>query len=229
VSADVLVNSGQLHADGPAGGQINIQARNVLNAGPVTANAAAPGSNGGAVHIAFTEAYVATTAAVVSASSSAGPGGEVTVDGGSTGRLYSSGGHLVTGLVGGAVDLVGRQVVLSAATVDASGQSGGGSVQIGGVVHEGNAVPVYADTVTVTSASTIRADALRTGGGGRVSIRADQRTAFTGSVSARGGLAGGPGGSIDVSGKGDLNYGGSVDAGAPLGTARYSSIPRTSP
>jgi len=132
LSADVFVNSGQLHADGRVGGQINVQARNILNAGPITANGAAAGGAGGQVRIAFTGAYVATTAAVVSADSAAGPGGHLTIDGGSQGHLFTSGRHQATGSVGGAVDLFGRDIVLSAATVDASGQAGGGAVRIGG-------------------------------------------------------------------------------------------------
>jgi hypothetical protein len=71
----------------------------VLNAGPITADGTGLGGSGGHVHIAFTGAYVATTAAVISASSAAGPAGHVTIDGGSTGRLYSSGRHQATGAV----------------------------------------------------------------------------------------------------------------------------------
>src|SRR5262249_36641565 len=89
VSADVFVNSGQLPADGPTGGHIDIQARNILNGGPITADSAAPGVQGGQVHLAFTGASVASAAALLSASSASGPGGQVSIDGGSTGHLFS--------------------------------------------------------------------------------------------------------------------------------------------
>ena len=217
VTAGVFVNSGQLHADGATGGHINVQAGNVLNAGPITADSTGPGANGGQVYIGFTGAYVATTAAVLSASSAAGPGGQLTIEGGSTGHLFSSGRHVATGSVGGAVALFGRDVVLDGATVDTSGTIGGGLVRIGGDVQGSNSAVGNAQTVTVTSASTIRADAQQSGNGGRVSIWADQSTAFDGLVSARGGSAGGAGGLIDVSGQGNLNYAGSADAGARLG------------
>ncbi|HLJ93286.1 MAG TPA: hypothetical protein VKU02_08860 [Gemmataceae bacterium] len=217
IAADVFVNSGQLHADGPSGGQIDIQANKILNAGPITAEATGPSMNGGQVHIAFTDSYVATTAAVISAGSATGRSGSLTVNGGSTGRLYSSGRHMATGSVGGSIDLLGREVVLSGATVDASGERGGGSVRIGGDVQARDPSFANTQTVTITPASTIRADAVRSGAGGRVSIWADQSTSFAGSVSARGGPAGGSGGLIEVSGKGDLTYAASADASAPSG------------
>ena len=217
VAAGVFVNSGQLHADGATGGQINVQAGNILNAGPITADSTGPGAIGGQVHIGFTGAYVATTAAVLSASSAAGPGGQLTIDGGSTGHLFSSGRHVATGSVGGAVDLFGRDIVLDGATVDASGEMGGGTVRLGGDVQGDNPGVGNAQTVTVTSASTIRADAQQSGSGGRVVVWADQTTAFDGIVSARGGSGGGAGGFIELSGQGNLSYGGSADAGARLG------------
>jgi hypothetical protein len=217
VAADTFVNSGQLHADGLAGGQINVQARNILNAGPITAEASAAGSAGGEVHIAFTGAYIATAAAVVSASSAAGPAGDLTIDGASTGRLYSSGRHQATGSVGGAVDLFGREIILSAAAVDASGQAGGGAVRIGGDFSAREPAGQNAQTVTVTAASTIRADDQQSGSGGQVLVWSEQSTAFDGAVSVRGGPHGGAGGFIDMSGKGNLSYGGTADAGATLG------------
>jgi hypothetical protein len=217
VSAAVFVNSGQLHADGAIAGRIRVDAENILNAGPITAENTAANGNGGQVHISFTSSYIATTAAVVSASSATVAGGQLTIDGGGTGRLYSSGRHLVTGSVGGSVDLLGREIILAGATVDASGEAGGGSVRIGGDFHGRNPAVVNSQTVKVTPASTIRADASRKGSGGRVFVWADRTTEYQGTVSARGGSAGGSGGFIEVSGHGDLKYGGMADAGAPLG------------
>jgi hypothetical protein len=217
IAADRFVNSGQLHADGPSGGQINIQAGNVLNAGPITADGTGPDGNGDRVRVGFTHAYVGTTAGVLSVSGAAGQAGNLTIDGGSTGHLFSSGRQLATGSVGGAIDLLGRDIVLAGATVDASGPEGGGSVDLGGVVQGSNLPVVDAQTVTVTPASTIRADAKQSGNGGRVFVDAKQFTAFAGTVSARGGPVGGSGGLMEMSGNGDLRYGGLADAGAPSG------------
>jgi hypothetical protein len=220
VAAGVFVNSGQLHADG---GQLLVHSAKVLEAGRLTAD------GGGSVRVEFTDSYIDTTAAVASAS-----GGSVTIDGGGTGRLFSSGSFRATGPNGGSVDLFGREVVLDGATVDASGEAGGGSVRVGGDFQGRTVGPVFnrpgvggqvanlphsnAQTVTVTGATTLWADALGQGNGGRVIVWADQQTTFAGSVSARGG-AGGVGGFIEVSAKGQLNYSGSADAGAPHGTA----------
>src|SRR5262249_16957278 len=132
VAAEVFVNSGQIRADGSSGGQVLISARNILNAGAITADGSGKG-DGGAVRIAFASSYIHTVGAVTSASgSAAGHGGELTIDGGAAGRLFSSGAFHATGAVGGSVGLFGREVVLDGGTVNASGESGGGSVRIGG-------------------------------------------------------------------------------------------------
>jgi hypothetical protein len=189
VSADVFVNAGQVHADGSSGGQVRVQARNILNAGPITADGTSSGADGGAVHLGFTESYVGTTAGLTSARGA--HGGSVVLDGDATGHLFSSGQHLVTGSVAGTVDLFGRDIVLSGATVDAAGEVGGGAVRIGGDFRGSNPARVNADTVTVTPATTIRADALHSGDGGRVFVGANQTASFGGIVSARGGPVGG--------------------------------------
>src|SRR5439155_9222225 len=71
--------------------------------------------------------------------------------------------------------------------------------------------------VRVTPATTVGADAVRTGAGGHVLAGADRSTTFDGTVSAKGGPAGGSGGFIEVSVHGDLSYAGSADASARLG------------
>src|SRR5207244_9856367 len=139
---------------------------------------------------------LATAAADVSVRNAAGPAGQLTIDGGNTGRLYSSGRHSATGSVGGSVDLFGREVLLVGATVDASGEASGGPVHIGSDFQSRNPTVWNAQTITVTGATTLRADALRHGNGGQVSIWADGDTSFAGTVSARGGPMGGAGGFI---------------------------------
>jgi hypothetical protein len=221
VAAARFVNSGQLHADGPSGGQIDVQAGDVLNAGPVTANGTA--GPGGTVQIAFTDSYIDTTTALTTANGAGGAGGQVVLDSGSNGHLFSSGRQQATGSSGGTVDLLGQEVVLDGGTVDASGQNGGGSISVGHVSnvpaaagHVGN-VPHDAQAVMVTPTTTLRADAVASGAGGRVLVWSEQSTAFDGTVSAQGGAAGGAGGFIELSGHGNLDYGGAADAGAPRG------------
>jgi hypothetical protein len=216
VQAGLLVHVGQIHADGVVGGQVLLQAERVLDAGPVTADGAA---GGGRVRWAFTDSFEGTVAALSAGDGGAGPGGVVQLDGGRTGRLFSSGTERATGSAGGGIDLLGREVTLVGATLDASGQSGGGSVRVGGDLHGANPQLSNAQSVSVSASTAIRANGVGRGDGGRVIVWADGHTVFRGSVSARGGPGGGSGGLIEVSGHGDLEYAGSADAGAAKGPA----------
>ena len=216
VIADKISNTGQLRADGQTGGRIDVQARNILNAGSITADGTQ--GPGGTVSIAFTGAYIDTVAALTTANSgSSGQGGHVVLNGGTTGRLFSSGRQQAMASVGGSVDLLGREIVLDGGAVDVSGETGGGAIRVGGDFHGRNPTVANAATVTVTPATTLRADALKIGDGGRVAVWSDAGTEFQGTVSARGGQAGGPGGFIEVSARGSLAYGGSANAGARRG------------
>jgi hypothetical protein len=67
--------------------------------------------------------------------------------------------------------------------------------------------------------STITADAITNGSGGKVIVWSDNTTRFYGNVSARGGVQAGDGGFTEVSGKKDLVFGGYVDLRAPSGRA----------
>jgi hypothetical protein len=237
VESAVFVNSGQLHADGLIGGQIFVSAGKVLNGGSISADGS---GQGGSVRVAFTDSYIDTSAAVTSADGGKGepgalaPGGFVTIDGGVTGHLFSSGTFQATGSSGGQVDLFGREIELVGASVDASGEAGGGSIRIGGDFHSNvgqvanlpafggqasNAPLTNAQTVTVTAATSLRADARSDGPGGRVVVWTDEDTTFDGSVSARGGPASGNGGFIEISGLGNLDYAGTADTSAPAGKA----------
>ena len=71
---------------------------------------------GGAVQVGFSASYIDTAAAVTTADGAAA-GGRVSIDGGSNGRLFSSGHFDANGASGGAVDLFGQEIELVAATV----------------------------------------------------------------------------------------------------------------
>jgi hypothetical protein len=90
-TAPVFVNTGQIHADGAAGGDISIRAGNMLNAGQITADGTA--APGGAVQIQYSGSYIDSAPALVSANGAAGPGGQVIIAGGSTGHFFASGRH----------------------------------------------------------------------------------------------------------------------------------------
>ena len=111
-------------------------------------------------------------------------------------------------------DLIG---LLDSAEIDASGSEGGGTVLIGGDYQGKGEVPTASRTY-VSPESTIKADAIENGDGGKVIVWADERTGFYGDISARGGVEGGDGGFAEVSGH-ELVYRGHTDLSAPQGEA----------
>lgn len=119
--------------------------------------------------------------------------------------------------IGGSVNVVGNQVGLVGANINASGLTGGGIVRVGGDYQGQGTLPNAAQTI-VSPDTTINADAIQSGDGGRVIIWSDQSTQFFGNISARGGATAGNGGLVEVSGKENLLYRGNVNTTAPNGT-----------
>ncbi|MBV8659775.1 MAG: filamentous hemagglutinin N-terminal domain-containing protein [Burkholderiales bacterium] len=121
---------------------------------------------------------------------------------------------------GGRIDVFGPQVIVNGgAQVDASGQSGGGTIRIGGDFHGANTAVPNAVNTYVGNGAFIKANAIQTGNGGRVAVWADQQTAMYGHIFAQGGVQGGDGGFVETSGKQYLDFRGLVDLRAPKGTA----------
>jgi filamentous hemagglutinin family protein len=119
---------------------------------------------------------------------------------------------------GGAIVVTGKSIALDGgASLDASGATGGGTVNVGGGWQGKDAAIANATTVTADASVTLRADATGSGDGGKVVAWSDGTTTFAGRTSARGGAQGGDGGDIEVSGKGELHYSGRADALAPNG------------
>ena len=116
----------------------------------------------------------------------------------------------------GTVQVSGDRVALLDATIDASGHTAGGTVLIGGDYQGQGTLPTASRTL-VNQDSTIGADALEQGDGGRVIVWGNETTSFHGNISARGGSHSGDGGFVEVSGKDTLDFQGSVDTAAPNG------------
>ena len=145
------------------------------------------------------------------------------------------GGNDVTTLVAGKLDAAGRtpettggEVILSGrkvgltetASIDVSGEGGGGKALIGGDFQGTPPIPTFrpAEFTSVAAGATVNADAKTKGDGGLVVAWADQATSFRGNASARGGASGGNGGLIETSGKIGLDVDGiSIDASAVKG------------
>ena len=133
------------------------------------------------------------------------------------GTAIASGILDTTGLMGGSVTVVGDRVSLLHATVNASGDTGGGTVRIGGDLTGQATLP--GSTLTyVDAGSAIAADAWQTGDGGTVILWSDDTTGFFGEIAAQGGAGGGDGGFVEVSGARSLVFDGTVNTTAPLGT-----------
>ncbi|NEO84389.1 MAG: CHAT domain-containing protein [Spirulina sp. SIO3F2] len=122
----------------------------------------------------------------------------------------------VSGAQGGEIAVLGQNVGLVEAMLDASGATDGGTIRVGGEYHGQGGLPNATYTV-VDAASSLYADAGIFGDGGRVIVWADQNTRFGGQVSAEGGLFGGDGGFIEVSGKETLAFTGTASTYAAFG------------
>jgi filamentous hemagglutinin family protein len=120
------------------------------------------------------------------------------------------------GKTGGNVYVLGNKVGLIGANINASGTNGGGQVLVGGDYRGQGTVPNSSRTSGDRN-TTIKADALLSGNGGRVILWGDRITGFSGSISARGGSLSGNGGLAEVSGKQDLIFTGNADLTAAKG------------
>ncbi|MEM9088040.1 MAG: CHAT domain-containing protein [Cyanobacteria bacterium P01_F01_bin.53] len=132
------------------------------------------------------------------------------------GSAIASGVLSTVGEVGGNINVLGDRVTLNNASLDTSGNYQGGLIRVGGD-YKGNG-PVYnASQTNIDLTSTLNADALDSGDGGRVIVWSDEITSFLGQINAQGGLEGGNGGFAEVSGKRQLAFNGSADLRALQG------------
>ncbi|MEQ9355617.1 CHAT domain-containing protein [Coleofasciculus chthonoplastes] len=118
--------------------------------------------------------------------------------------------------IGNEINVIGKKVGLLSANLDASGINGGGTVRIGGDYQGEGAIP-NADITFISEDSTINADALTDGNGGRIIVWADESSRFYGTLTARGGSESGNGGFAEISGKNYLDYAGTVNLSAMQG------------
>ena len=206
------LNLGTLSADS---GRIDMAAALVRNTGIVAANSAVVGEHGEI-------RLVATKDVTLDAGSTTTANG---LSGGNVLVQAQNGTNLISGTVeakgssgtGGTVQALGVRVgVIGNGVIDASGDTGGGTVLFGGDAHGANPNVQNAQQAFIGSNGVIRADAGTTGDGGRVVVWSDQYTQFYGSISARGGSQSGNGGFVETSGA-TLNATGRVDTRAPNG------------
>lgn len=127
---------------------------------------------------------------------------------------------------GGKITVAGQgsNVALLNAQLTAAGNTGGGTILVGGDYLGGTTGTNRLDrtfnagNLFINAGTTLNANALNQGNGGTVINWADNSTRFYGQVSARGGTVYGNGGFVEVSGKQYLDFQGRVDTTAPNGT-----------
>ena len=134
-----------------------------------------------------------------------------------TGTLDASGKE--SGQLGGNIQVMGEWVaLLDNAFIDVSGDLGGGTALIGGD-YQGKGLYPNAQKTYFSVDSSITADAISSGDGGKVVLWSDDATYFKGSISAKGGSSKGDGGFVEVSSKNYLDFNGSVDVASSNGNA----------
>jgi len=186
---DQAINLGQIVAQS---GRVGIYGSLVKQRGLVSADSAAVGAAGQIVFKAS---------------------GDLLLEAGS---LTSASGGVGTG---GTIHLLGERVALTGnARVDASGETGGGTVLAGGDYRGRNPDILNAKQLYMSGDAVISADALGAGNGGKVIAWSDGNTRVYGSISARGGAQSGDGGFVETSGH-VLDMQGRVDTRAANGRA----------
>ena len=167
-------------------------------------------------------ASVVNSSGLIRATSLVERNGTILLDGGDSGIVSVSGtldaSGQEPGQTGGAVQMLGEKVGLFAgASINVSGDAGGGTALIGGDFQGKNPAIANAQFTYVDKNATITADALTNGNGGRVIVWSDHTTRFAGAISAKGGSQSGDGGFVEVSGKTNLGFTGTAVTSAPHG------------
>ncbi|MEQ8385868.1 MAG: hypothetical protein RH949_26270 [Coleofasciculus sp. A1-SPW-01] len=214
LTSTFLENRGQIQADGERGGSLNIKVSNFLDTGVLSATGSA--GDGGTIQVDYQGTVIQTASALTTVTGNE-KAGRIRFQGG---RVLTTSGNLqAQGEFGGEIQLFGERLQLLGTQVNASGNQGGGEILVGGD-YQGNTVGAEnAEYTVVNHGTTLQADGLTVGDGGKVIVWADGETDFYGSLTARGGELGGNGGVLEVSGKESLVFGGLGDASAVNGVA----------
>ncbi|NER23451.1 MAG: CHAT domain-containing protein [Symploca sp. SIO1C2] len=128
------------------------------------------------------------------------------------GTTLISGNLDVSSSLGGNINILGNQIGLVGATIDASGIYGGGNIRIGGD-QQGKGPFFNANSTYISPDSTINADALEVGKGGKIIVFAEEVARILGKLSARGGGDDGDGGFVETSGLRELEITKTPDVG----------------
>ncbi|WGE31077.1 ESPR-type extended signal peptide-containing protein (plasmid) [Edwardsiella tarda] len=147
-------------------------------------------------------------------------GGDIVLDGGEQGVVRQAGTlstHSEHGR-GGKVVIQGQDILLArTGRTEATGETGGGEVYIGGGWQGKSPKIRHADKVVMQQGAQIDVSAGHVGDGGTAVLWSDNYTDFQGDIQARGGRLAGRGGRVETSSHGNLQALGQVDVHAARG------------
>ncbi|MGF1865984.1 filamentous hemagglutinin N-terminal domain-containing protein [Enterovibrio norvegicus] len=109
--------------------------------------------------------------------------------------------------IGGSIRHTGKNVISESGSIyNASGEFGGGKIEIGGSWQNTDPNVIQSNYATVKSGSIAKANSEKNGDGGRIVVWSnlsskDGKTTVNGTLEAKGGINGGDGGSIETSGR----------------------------
>lgn len=157
----------------------------------------------------------------LNASSVVEDGGKIFLRASKDAYVDGAGRIVTTGKVGGQVEVLGERVaVMDQASIDASGEDGGGKVLVGGDWQGKNPDVRNAQISYFGPEAEIKVNATKVGAGGTAVVWADDTTRAYGRIEAKGGAEGGEGGMVETSGKRWLDIAGArVDTRAADGSA----------
>ncbi|MBE0619266.1 MAG: filamentous hemagglutinin N-terminal domain-containing protein, partial [Burkholderiales bacterium] len=204
-SGGVTLDLGSVaQASGATGGSVAVHADQGAVEASGTLDVTGHEGAGGSIQIAARSDITLDIASRILASGRSG--GEVRIESG-------EGTLLVSGLIdgrgsdgqGGRVLLLAPRVgLMNRAVVSVSGQTGGGTVLVGGNFH-GSGPEQNASATYIGPGASINADATGNGNGGSIALWSEDVTRVYGSVSARGGAEGGNGGFVETSSHNQLD------------------------
>jgi len=208
-----VVNLGEVITNG---GAASMFAGTIKHSGSINADSLSVDEHGNVQLFAKADIDIATDAIITA---NGAEGGEVKIES-DTGTVWNSGTIEAKGDVGkgGHIEVLGERVaLLDKAQVDVSGETGGGEVLIGGD-YQGKNPDVQNATVTYVGEDTsIKADAVTNGDGGKVIVWANETAQIHGDISAKGGSESGNGGFVETSAKENLQITRTPDVTAPNG------------
>lgn len=182
---------------------------NATNLGTITATAGRIGIAG----------VLVRNRGMLNASSVIEEGGRVFLKASQDAYVDGAGRIVTTGKKGGSIDVLGNRVaVMDQASLDASGEEGGGKIRVGGD-YQGKNPDIQNSQITYFGKdASLKVNATRVGAGGTAIIWSDDTTRAYGSVEAKGGAEGGNGGFVEISGKKYLDFRSDVNLSAVSGT-----------